>query len=286
VSAIDANLIDFQVEAIQSLTRPDDAVLTLPSLSMLNFLTGRPVPSRYYNTWAHDIGYDGGASLRAEVEAKRVDLVVHDYNNFFSDSAGMREYAPILTRYLRTHFAPVFNVANNRFGYRRRRPFPLPERPTLRFLFDCEIHEEPMPDQYVREHLLFPILYQVPDIHSRRSSVATRCPVVIPARAELKLRVDYRRPTRVMPGSALNAEIWAATDDGAELIWSQEFPIEQVWAWASAPNPEIHVDLSRFEARKVTLVFRTLFRGAVEMGPIDIVGFAMLWEDPRLETRE
>jgi hypothetical protein len=115
VSAIEKNLLDFHVHAIQERTRDGDAVLTVPALATLNFLANRRVPGRYYNLYEHHIAHDGGAGVVEASEANRVSLVVADYNNFFSDRVGLRVYAPKLASYLRTHFEPEFDVASDRF---------------------------------------------------------------------------------------------------------------------------------------------------------------------------
>ena len=49
---------------------------------------------------------------------------------------------------------------------------------------------------------------------------------------------------------------------------------------AAGLDDESHSD------EEVTLLVRSAFHGAVEMGPLDVVGFAMIWQDPRIEAPE
>jgi hypothetical protein len=56
--------------------------------------------------------------------------------------------------------------------------------------------------------------------------------------------------------------------------------------WHSPAFPEYRVDLSRFANREVAFSIRTLLRGRVQMNPFDMIGFAAIWQDPRIELRE
>ena len=51
------------VTLVQGESAPGDTLLTVPDLSMLNFLSERSMPSPYYNLYQHHIGHDGGAGV-------------------------------------------------------------------------------------------------------------------------------------------------------------------------------------------------------------------------------
>ena len=104
VTEAEARMIDFEVNAIRSRTRLREPVLTLPGLSMLNFLAERPMPSRYYNLYAVHVAHDQGAGVVEGAKANRVQLAVAEYNDFFSERVRLREYAPALTSYIRRNF--------------------------------------------------------------------------------------------------------------------------------------------------------------------------------------
>ena len=97
--------------------------------------------------------------------------------------------------------------------------------------------------------------------------------------------IGYRRPVRVLPGSVLTAEIWIETPVSAEPVFSKEFPVEPQKGWRTPVPPSFRIDLARYGGQEVTLVFRTVFRGRVRMSPLDIIGFAMTWQDPRIASK-
>ncbi len=282
VAEVMADLLDFQVGTIREKTDDGEALLTVPDLAMLNFLAERRMPSRYYNLYEHHIAHDRGAAVVAGAESNRVRLAVTRYNNFFSDRVGLRDYAPDLARYLRTHFVVDYTVASDRYIFLSRRAEPLPERETLRVLGDCEFRDE---YQLVREHLLFENLYHNFDRSRGNRRVVTSCTVAVPERAELMLAVGYRRPSRVRRGTSLTMEISVALDGTSEVLHSAVVPVRAQRGWESPPFPQVRIDLSRFANREVNLSFRTTLSGAVRMSQLDIVGFAAVWQDPRIALR-
>ncbi len=287
VSNPDAALIDFQVTTIQRLTGEQEAVLALPNLSILNFLADRPVPTRHYITYAHDIGHDEGAGIIEDMEALGVDLVVSNYNNFFSNIVGFREYAPALATHLRSHFRNQLNVANYEYAYLKRRETPVLERNPDRFLGRCDLSEDTRLGRYAREHLLFPSLYHILGNPSRRFETPaqeTDCGLDLPHGAELVASLGYRLPQRVRPGSYVVGEVWIAGSGEPERIWSTRLQVHAQRGWAAEPPAEFRVDLSRFGGEEVTLQLRSVLHGAVKMSIFEMIGFSVIWQDPRIEA--
>ncbi len=286
VSEAEQQMLGFEVAAIRAGTREGEPVLTLPGFAMLNFLADRPMPGRYYNLYAVHIAHDRGAGVVEGVEAGRVRLAVADYDDFFSERTRLRDYAPVLTEYLRRTFAPAFSVAIDKHLFLRRRATPLPERPTQDALADCDADHETRRGRTLRHHLLFDILYHFLDDESPGGiqDVSTLCRVAVPDAAELAFRVGYRQPAEVRTGSELTAEIWVHRDGRSdELLYRESLPLEPVHGWISPPAAERRVDLSRFAGEEPMLIFRTRFRGGVRMNTLDLDGFAMVWQDPRIE---
>jgi hypothetical protein len=281
-------MLAFEVAAIRAGTRDGEPVLTLPGLSMLNFLAERPMPGRYTNLYAVHIAHDQGTGVVEEVERAGVQLVVADYDDFFSERNRLRDYAPALTDYLRRSFAPVFSVAIDEHLFLRRRVSPLPARKTQGALAECDAGAEEGERRWVRSHLLFDSLYHGlgPGPLELADEVSTRCRIARPGPSELRFGVGYRQPERVEAGSDLVAEIWAQRRGEADLLlYRESLPLAPVRGWASPPALERSVDLSRFAGEELWLVLRSRFRGAVRMNPLDFTGFAMVWQDPRVELR-
>jgi len=290
VSLASKQMLDFEVSAIRSGTRPREAVLTLPAFAMLNFLAERPVPSRYYNLYAVHIAHDEGAGVVEGAEAHRVRLVVADYYDFFSETVGLRQYAPRLVKYLRRFFVPFFSVAIDEHLFLRRRPHPLPDLATRNPLEQCEVGEFDWQVPGIRDHLLFETLYQPVQYTDDgeqviRREISTQCRVRVPEGARLAFAVGYRQPTRVSEDALLTAEIWAARLGEPELqrIFREEIRPLPATGWASPPPLERRVDLAPFAGQEIALVFRTLFRGEVTMNALDFKGFPVAWQDPQIE---
>jgi hypothetical protein len=278
-----AQLLGFEVDMIHKTTREGEALLTVPDLAMLNFLAERRMPSRYYNLYEHHISHDRGAGVVSGAEAHGVRLAVTRYNNFFSDRVGLREYAPDLARYLRRQFDIAFTVAIDQYIFLARRETGLPESQTLGVLDHCDTGGE---DQLVREHLFFEGLYHNFDSKLREGRVETACTVTVPEGAELAVSIGYREPFRVRQGSSLKMEVDARTDRASEPLLSETVLLRRQRDWRSPPFPEYRIDLARFANQEVVLSFRTVFRGNVRMNALDIVGFAAVWRDPRIEVRK
>jgi hypothetical protein len=283
VTPIDREMIEFQVGAIQERTSDDEYVLTVPALAMFNFLADRRMPGRYYNLYEHHIAHDEGAGVVDAAEALDVDLVVSDYNNFFSDRVGLRVYAPKLAKYLRSHFEPEFDVAADRFRYLRKRNEPLEERASTDLIGTCDL-DDPKRSSYAREHLLFASLYQARNKKRPNAPIDTSCTFEVPEDATLAVSINYRRPAAVARNTTLRAEIWLDEAGQSEPLLSEVIRVESQNGWTTPPAPEFRVDLADFAGREVTLRFRAIFRGRVRMSPLDLGGFALVWQDPRVET--
>jgi hypothetical protein len=82
----------------------------------------------------------------------------------------------------------------------------------------------------------------------------------------------------------LTAQIWLVGDEEEEPLLAEVIPVQRQDGWISPPPPAYGVDLSEHAGSEVTLLFRAMFRGGARMGPHDLAGFALIWEDPRIET--
>jgi hypothetical protein len=286
------HMIDFEVSAIRAATRPGEAVLTLPGFAMLNFLAERPMPSRYYNLYAVHIAHDEGAGVAEGMEARRARLVLADYDDFFSETVSLRQYAPRLVKYLRRFFIPLLSVGVDEHLLLWRRPRPLPDLATRSPLEECDLGEFDWNVRGIRDHLLFETLYHpvqyVRDGEQEiRRRVSTSCRVRVPDGARLAFAMGYRQPTTVSEDALLTAEIWARRladpKQGLRRIFREELRPLAATGWASPPPVERRVDLAPFAGEEILLVFRTLFRGEARMNTLDSKGFSMVWQDPQIE---
>ncbi len=285
VTSIDRDLIDFHVEKIREMTKDGDYVLTVPALAMFNFLAERDMPGRFYNLYEHHIAHDAGAGVVEAAEALGVDLVVSDYNNFFSDRVGMRAYAPVLAKYLENYFEPAFDVAGNRYRYLTRRAVPLDVRERIDATADCDIQ---LGDSvYLQEHLLFESLYQARQSESPRAPVDTLCKVSVPEGGVFAVSIGYRRPAAAARNASITAQVWISEGAEWERLLSTVIPVKSPDGWSSPPAKEFKVDLSEYAGRDVTLRFRSIFRGRVRirMTYLDPGGYSLIWQGPHIEKR-
>ncbi|MEE2674756.1 MAG: glycosyltransferase family 39 protein [Myxococcota bacterium] len=279
-----AERIDYQVRTIQAETAPGEALLTVPDLSMLNFLTDRPLPSAFYNQYEHHIAHDQGAAVVQGSERSGVRLAVTRFNDFFSDRIGLREYAPTLSAYLRTHFEMKYTMGREDFIHlvRRSRPIALPEETSI--LPFCDISPG---YQEIREHLLFPALYHDPGTggEMEAATIETLCQIAVPREgADLSIRVAYRAPSTVAPGTTLTAEILVIGHNHKTLIARKQFAVEPegIDVRRRVFAQELRADLSDWAGSPVRLLLRTTRRGRVHVRPFERQGFGTVWEDPKL----
>ena len=282
-------MIDFEVWKMQEVSRPGEPVLTLPGLSMLNFLAERPMPGRYYNLYAVHIAHDEGGSVIDGLEQERVRIVLADYDGFFSEIVGLREYAPRLTDYLRRRFQPVSLVAIDEHLFLARRPHPLPQRRLVNVLDDCDVGYFDWHNRGIQEHLLFDMLYHPLQAggHLLRRQAETLCRVSVPDGAVLAFAMGYRQPSRVRRGTEIVGEIWlrglARPEQPMRRVFRHAIEPSAPFAWESPPHQEFRVDLSAWSGQDVLLMFRTLYSGDVRTNELDFKGFTMVWQDPQLE---
>jgi hypothetical protein len=283
-----AESLDTLVSLVQRESEPGDALLTVPDISMLNFLSERSMPSAYYNLYQHHIGHDGGAGVVLGAEASGAPLAVTRYTDFFSDRVGLRDYAPVLVEYLDTHFELAYGVANDDYLLLRRRVSPRPQRAVLEILEHCKSTPGLRGDQQVRSHLLFDVLYQDTGARhrARQHRVATHCTFQVPeGQPELRLRASYWPPHTAEPGATLTAEAIAHYNGKSELLLREKLPIEGMEAPPSlrAIPPEHVIDLSHLAGRDITLVLRSTRQGQVKRNPFAYKSFALMWIAPRIE---
>jgi len=229
------------------------------------------------------------------MEARRTRLVLADYDDFFSETVGLRQYAPRLVKYLRRFFTPLLSVGVDEHLFLWRRPRPLPDLATRSPLEECDVSEFDWRVRGIRDHLLFETLYH-PVQYVRegeqviRRQLSTRCRIRVPDGAQLAFGVGYRQPTTVSEDALLTAEIWvrrlADPEQGLQLIFREEMQPLPATGWASPPPLERRLDLAPFAGEEILLMFRTLFRGEARMNILDFKGFAMAWQDPQIEYEE
>lgn len=282
-------MVEFEVGKMRENSRPGEAVLSMPGLSMINFLAERPMPGRYYNLYAVHIAHDEGAGVIEGMQESRVRLVLSDYNGFFSEIVGLRSYAPRLTDHLRRHFKPVAAVAVDEHVFLLRRPQPWPRRELVNALEDCDVGYFDWHNRGIQEHLLFDMLYhplQSGDEVLRRQA-DTLCRVALPRNGVLAFAVGYRQPIGVGEGTQLEAEVWLRPLDRPDLplerVFHETIEPGALFAWESPAHEEFRVDLSRWGGQDVLLMFRTLYAGDVETNELDFKGFTMVWQDPQIE---
>jgi len=278
--------IEYALGRIRGLTGEGEPVLTVPDLAMFNFLTGRPQPGPYAELYEHMIAHDAGASVVAAAEAAHVRLVVARYDNFFSHRVGLRKYAPLLTRYLRTHFRELDPANDSGFLYLVRREVPLPDVERVDVLADCDVPAESEESLQIRAHLLFDTLYhRFPDAEERSAPVETRCVVKVPDRPELAAQLAYPELERAQEDAALRADVLVEADGETRRL-SRELIRLLPEARDGQNVRELRVDLSAYAGREVVITFRTGRRGVVRSCPsLHMLRLALEWRDPHIEIR-
>lgn len=282
--------LDDLLRTLDGALEPGEALLTIPDLVMLNFLTDHPVPSPYYNLYEHHIAADRGASVVAGAEASGVRIIVTRYDNFFSDRVGILDYAPPLTDYVATHFDRDFIGPGQEYMVFRRRDAPKPKKPWVDVLATCTSEGDDTALSDIRRHLLFGALYHRsrPGEPLPPDGLTTRCRVRVPEQGgELIAELGYLRPSAVRPGTQLVAEV--ALIDAQErtrLAYETLRVVPFQGARREQPYIELAVPLSDWAGQEVDLVFHTRLSGGVRAHPLDWRGFAMVYRDPRLVERD
>ena len=284
VSPLEAGSIRFVLNNIDSLSEPGEALLSVPDIAMLNFLSARPMPSPYYNLYEHHIAHDGGAEVVAGAEKMDVQVAVTRMNNFFSDRVGLRDYGPVLTRYLDTHFKPVYTVGAGDYVLYARRPQPMAEEVFQSILDDCEWYEH---EGDVGDHLLYRAAYHMLGLGTQMAdrTVETKCRARVPEDGgELVWRFDYRKPMRLYSPTTLRVDVLARTSAIERTLFSDTYAVETIDPRVYRfPAPrELRADLSEFAGQDVDLILRSTRSGRLVMPPGSRRGFGTNWIHPRI----
>ncbi len=278
-----AQRLHYQVRTIQSETGPDEALLTLPDLSMLNFLADRPVVSAYYNLYDHHIAHDGGATVARGSRERAGALAVTRFDDFFSDRRGLRDYAPALVAHLRTDWEMKWRVGRDDFVHLRRREAAGAGQEGESILPHCEVS----PLAKVRDHLLYSALYHDPGgvPAPKPAVVESSCRLAVPSGgARLELRIDTRAPRTAAPDTTLEAEILVVDGASRSRVVRRVFEVkpEPGFPRREAFAEPTRVDLSPWAGREIELVLRTRLRGQAKVRVREARGFGTVFEDPRL----
>jgi hypothetical protein len=284
-----ASMWQYEVDEIHARLAPGEPVLTLPGLSMLNFLAERPAPTRYNNYYAVHIAHDQGAEVVREAEAADVGLVVAESNDFFTDVEGLRSYAPILVGWLQASFEPELLVSDGRHMFYRRRGTP-ETRPRLDVLQSCDT-ELTVGKRNIREKLLGRELVHryrersallMDDVLDIDAELVTTCAFAEPLTAgELRFAFDYTRPEDVLEGSSVGYSIFGLASGEEEFLLVQEDrPIETGEGWGRPAPSETEVDLAIAPRPIAGLRFASRFRGRVRSNYLAFDRFAARWIDP------
>ncbi len=286
VGEMEARNIEDQIRTIVMKTDPGDALLTLPDLTMLNFLSERDVPSAYYNLYEHHITHDDGAAVVAGSEERGVTLAMTRYDNFFSDRVGLLDYAPVLSDYLVTHFERSFVGGNEDYIVYERRAAPLAVQPFTSALADCTLREDGVDD--LRHHLLFSTLYHRarPNEPIPEEGVETVCRIDVPeSGGVLSLEVGYRKPRLVKAGTTLSSTLSLRNAGERTELFQRNFRVvRRQGNVRQSPYARVEVDLTPWSGQRVDLIFETALNGVVMAHPLDFKGFAMVYRDPRIQT--
>lgn len=285
VDGIDGGRIDDLLRTIDRHSEPGSALLTVPDLVMLNFLSDRAVPSAYYNLYEHHIADDRGRTVVAGAEALNVELAITRFDNFFSDRVGLLDYAPLLSDYLASHFERVFVGAEQGYIVYRRREAPVEPIPYQDAFADCTVDAS---FAVVRRHLLFSALYHrsKPDDPIPTEGVTTTCRLQVPEEGGvLSLELGYLRPRAALPGTQLVAEVAVRDAGDRRRLHYETFRVVPSQG-ARRQQRFVRVDLPLDDAagHDVELVFHTRLSGRVAAHPLDWKGFAMVYRDARLQA--
>jgi hypothetical protein len=285
VSPLEVGELAYQVSWIRANSAPNEPVLTIPDLAMLNFLAERPFPGAHYNMYQVHIGSDRGAGVARSTEEERVRIVVSRFHNFFSNKVGFLDYAPELANYLRHTFQAEEIVGNNRVLLMRRRARPLPVTSMVDVLEDCDVDPEVLNLHRIEDHVLFRTLFQnIGDGRYKEAfAITTRCRVWVPDGATLSFSMTYPRPVRVLTGTTVDMELNVVDADGSTNLFEHRLFVFPSDGWAKPVARTVRVDLSDYANREVTLEFQTSLNGRLWLHPWFGGGFSLDWQGPRIE---
>lgn len=287
VDVFTGSMLNHELELLEETTEPGEPVLTGPGLAMLNFLADRPVPSRYYNLYAVHIGHDQGREVVAASKQAGVRTAVIEYNNFYSDPEGLRDFAPVLTDYLREDFDIAFSVGQNQHAFLRHRSdrdaAALQRRDLLA---NCTSTERFVDGRMIYEHTMFRSLYLRSPINPAVGSENhVECTVAVPEAAQLRFMLDYTRPARSDDGAVLHADISVLApdvhgEDGATVIFEHTIQPKPAEGWTLTAPQRMVVDLAPYANQTITLQLRTWATGRIKLSPFIVAGLTTIWMDP------
>ncbi len=279
------------IDDIRARTSIGEAVLSVPDLAMLNFLTERPFVGGTHEMYEHMIGADQGQGIIDAAEAQEVRIAALRFNDFFSHRVGLREYAPPLAAYLRSHFKSIYYRDDENFMLLERRESPLATRPAIDVLEDCDAAEsDSIVPRQIRSHLLFDSLYHrvSPQRTELEPRIRTTCRVRVPVAATLHLELGYRPPEWAEDGTTLTAFMGVrspATRGRIEVLLRKTFEIDA--EASSRPYvEELRVDLSHLAGQEIELIFETGGQGPARARPGEYLGYSMVWQDPRIVSMD
>ncbi|MFT5695134.1 MAG: hypothetical protein ACI9QQ_001109 [Myxococcota bacterium] len=269
---------------IDQVSEPGEALLTVPDIAMLNFLSKRPMPSAYYNLYEHHIAHDGGAAVADGAKAMGATVAVTRLNNFFSDRVGLRDYAPVLTNYIDTHFEQRYSIGRAEYLLYTLRDEPVAAADFMSILDACKLQPN---KAIVKEHLLFRTLYQTfgTGVGQREEAVVAKCLVDIPeAGGDLVWQLDYAKPSKLLSPATIRVEIHAALDGVTERVFVETIEVKTINPRVSRipAAREYRVDLSRYAGKSIALVVRSVRSGNVVMSANALSGFGTRWQHPRI----
>lgn len=287
VNSKQAFQIEQQIRTIKDTTLEDDAVLTVPDLSMLNFLANRKMPSRWYNLYEHHIASDEGQGVVEASKQVNVDLVITRFDNFFSDRVGLIKYAPYLSEYIITHFERDHIGTDENFVVYKARPEPEAETRFINALANCLSENQ---TAEVRDHLLFSAIYHKshPSYPIPPQGLKTSCEVTVQKGLDkLSLDIGYRKPFYAERGTLLTVSISINNEGVQENLLSERMRIVPARdSIRQQPFERFHLDLSPWIGQTVTLEFETYLKGTVRSRPGDLKGFAGIYRDVRLQGKK
>lgn len=287
ISPPEASSLHQVLRNLERVSQPDDALLTVPDIAMLNFLSKRPMPSAYYNLYEHHISHDGGAAVAAGAEANHATVAITRLNNFFSDRVGIREYAPALTDYIDTHFEQRYTIGRAEYLLYTRRAQPVAREVFASILEHCQGRSG---ETEMEEHLLFRSLYQTtgPGFGRSEDTVVTRCRVTIPrAGGEFVWQMDYPHPVELRTQTTLYVEVVVQVEQRMRRVFSETYDVKKIGSRVSrtpAP-PEYRVDLSEYAGQNIDMILRSTRSGHVVMSANAPRNFGTRWQHPRIVVR-
>ena len=288
VSLPDASSLNQVLRNLALLSDPDDALLTIPDIAMLNFLSKRPMPSAYYNLYEHHISHDGGAAVVTGAENHNTPVVITRLNNFFSDRVGLRDYAPVLSDYIDTHFEQRYTIGRSEYLLYTRRERPVASENFASVLEDCDQQSD---KASIEDHLLFRSLYQTIGVGfaGHEDSLTTRCRVKIPrSGGEFVWQMEYSHPVKLRSPTTLLIEVSIESNQQRHPVFSESIEVKPINPRVNRlPAPrEYRVDLSIYAGQSVILIMRSTRNGLVSMSTSAKRGFGTHWQHPRIVARQ